>query len=258
MNPLQRQLGPFDTEPHVDDVIDDSTYPECVRTFLRFMRLPAVCKMPGWSEDTVRAVTELCSEEQRPYIWTAPAPVLFADLKEDQVGNQFVGHSGMNPTKTVKMKAGRRVRVVMASRFGDVGISPNLKRQYGYILRLSIADLTNFSENPERPERTAAGVMDLVQQETVCSIVAKALGVPMSNIGPTTTLDEAIIGADGKDNIAQQVAEHFEIPEFEREPAHWTRVSDVIGEVALHLAAQALRNKGDAMAAVMEDKNDQH
>jgi hypothetical protein len=43
---------------------------------------------------------------------------------------------------------GERVRVVMASRFGDVGITSNLDMDHGYEARVAVADLTNFSETP--------------------------------------------------------------------------------------------------------------
>lgn len=251
MNPLQRKIEP--PAPHIDDVIDDTAWPDCVRNFLRFARLPAICKVPGISDDVLAQYIDCVSEELRPYLWRGPKPTLFADLIEAQVGSQFLGHGGMNTTKPVKMKAGQRVRVVMGSRFGDVGISPNLKREYGYIKRLSIAELTNFSETAERPLPAKSTPMSLMDQEAVCTVIANTIGAPRSNIGPTTMLDEAILGPKGKDDIAEQIAQHFEIPEFEREPAHWTRVSDVIGEVARHLAAQALRDKGDAMAAMAED-----
>lgn len=41
---------------------------------------------------------------------------------------------------------GRRVRVTMASRFGDVGISSDLKRQYGYDKRVAVEALSNFGD----------------------------------------------------------------------------------------------------------------
>jgi len=44
--------------------------------------------------------------------------------------------------------AGKRVRVVMASRFGDVGITPNLKATSGYTTRVTVDALSNFSEKP--------------------------------------------------------------------------------------------------------------
>jgi hypothetical protein len=43
---------------------------------------------------------------------------------------------------------GERVRVTMASRFGDVGITVNLELETGYDERVAVADLTNFSETP--------------------------------------------------------------------------------------------------------------
>jgi hypothetical protein len=40
---------------------------------------------------------------------------------------------------------GRRVRVTMASRFGDVGITHQLEVDHGYERRVSVADLMKFS-----------------------------------------------------------------------------------------------------------------
>lgn len=44
--------------------------------------------------------------------------------------------------------AGERVRVVMASRFGDVGITPNLSAKSGYTRRVLLPELTDFSTEP--------------------------------------------------------------------------------------------------------------
>lgn len=43
---------------------------------------------------------------------------------------------------------GRRVRVTMASRIGDVGITTDLDAEYGYQLRVLVRQLDNFSEEP--------------------------------------------------------------------------------------------------------------
>jgi hypothetical protein len=43
---------------------------------------------------------------------------------------------------------GARVRVNMASRFGDVGITTNLQALNGYELRVSLEELSDFSESP--------------------------------------------------------------------------------------------------------------
>lgn len=48
----------------------------------------------------------------------------------------------------VPLVAGRRVRVVMASRLGDVGITTNLAAEHGYILRLGVEDLDLFGDAP--------------------------------------------------------------------------------------------------------------
>lgn len=40
---------------------------------------------------------------------------------------------------------GKRVRVVMASRFGDVGITEDLNAERGYSQRVYVESLTNFS-----------------------------------------------------------------------------------------------------------------
>lgn len=41
---------------------------------------------------------------------------------------------------------GERVRVTMASRFGDVGITSDLTKEHGYSTRVSVDDLSNFSD----------------------------------------------------------------------------------------------------------------
>lgn len=43
---------------------------------------------------------------------------------------------------------GKRVRLVMASRFGDIGITRDLNAERGYTDRVAVDDLTDFSETP--------------------------------------------------------------------------------------------------------------
>ena len=43
---------------------------------------------------------------------------------------------------------GRRVRVTMASRFGDVGITTDHDAEMGYELRVLVRQLSNFSDTP--------------------------------------------------------------------------------------------------------------
>jgi hypothetical protein len=43
---------------------------------------------------------------------------------------------------------GQRVRVTMASRLGDVGITTDHARELGYDRRVAVSELSNFSEEP--------------------------------------------------------------------------------------------------------------
>jgi hypothetical protein len=43
---------------------------------------------------------------------------------------------------------GRRVRITMASRLGDVGITGNLTQELGYDCRVAVDQLSNFAEHP--------------------------------------------------------------------------------------------------------------
>lgn len=43
---------------------------------------------------------------------------------------------------------GERVRVVMASRLGDLGISKHLDQEDGYFTRVPVSALTNFGDKP--------------------------------------------------------------------------------------------------------------
>lgn len=54
---------------------------------------------------------------------------------------------GVKP-KLFATHEGVRVRVVMASRIGDVGITRKLDAEDGYERRVMVSDLTNFGETP--------------------------------------------------------------------------------------------------------------
>ncbi len=43
---------------------------------------------------------------------------------------------------------GQRVRLVMASRFGDVGITTQLHHENGYETRVSVDELSDFGDKP--------------------------------------------------------------------------------------------------------------
>lgn len=59
------------------------------------------------------------------------------------------GHLSLEPFPTLFADyQGKRYRVVMASRMGDVGITTKLDRDHGYETRCAVEDLSNFSETP--------------------------------------------------------------------------------------------------------------
>jgi len=105
-----------DLPRHCDDYIRDKTQPKSLRKFLLYHRVPACWKYLRWKES-----------------WGTP--ILFATVPA------YTGVGG------AKYKA-KRVRVVMVSRFGDVGITTNLTAENGYDKRVFINELTDFSDRP--------------------------------------------------------------------------------------------------------------
>jgi hypothetical protein len=113
---------------HCDDLIEDPEQPASLRKYLEYNRRPAIDKT----------------------LPEAQEPALFATLREDKEGSVYLGtwSKGNPDMQPVKMKAGSRIRVVMASRFGDVGITHNLKAAKGYCTRVPVAALTDFGDTP--------------------------------------------------------------------------------------------------------------
>ncbi|GFM29291.1 hypothetical protein [Novosphingobium sp. PY1] len=61
------------------------------------------------------------------------------------------GHGALRDDPRPKLFAdygGKRVRVLMASRFGDVGITADLNAEYGYDARVPVEVLSNFGDHP--------------------------------------------------------------------------------------------------------------
>lgn len=107
---------------HCDDYIDDKAQPKALRRFLRYHRWPAVWQVRAESMGVIQ-------------------PVLFATLKcHTDKERQFC--------KNYSVPDGSRVRVVMASRMGDVGISIHHQFDRGYQVRIDIDRLVDFSETP--------------------------------------------------------------------------------------------------------------
>lgn len=101
---------------HCEEFINDKSQPMCLRKFLLYNRIPAYWKYTKWKDS-----------------WGIPK--LFATLPASR---------GVGGAK----KKARRIRVNMASRFGDVGISYDISKESGYDSRVYIEQLTDFSENP--------------------------------------------------------------------------------------------------------------
>src|SRR5688572_13948279 len=106
---------------HCEDYIDDERASLALRAFLKWQRRPAIKK-------------------------TGEAPSLFAVLQRDLTGQRYKGYweNGNAAMENVPLKAGQRVRVVMASRFGDVGVTPDLDAKHGYVARILVSDLDDF------------------------------------------------------------------------------------------------------------------
>lgn len=94
---------------HCDDYIEDADTPAALRAFLAFERQPAIKKVPS------------------------KRPALFATyIGSDPLAADCVG---------------LRCRVVMASRFGDVGVRfTDLDRDYGYSIRCPVEHLRDFAD----------------------------------------------------------------------------------------------------------------
>jgi hypothetical protein len=74
--------------------------------------------------EVLRRFLELARSPAHGMVSPVPIPALYAD------------------------HAGRRVRVTMASRFGDVGITTDFTRAFGYQVRVMLAELANFGDAP--------------------------------------------------------------------------------------------------------------
>jgi hypothetical protein len=110
---------------HCDDFLANSGLMQCVRDYLEVARAPAV--------------------EQ-----TRPRPPLFATLTRDVTVHDYLGSwDAKGPRMRERLlPKGSRIRVVMASRFGDVGITDDLNAEHGYGARLFLPELHDFGATP--------------------------------------------------------------------------------------------------------------
>jgi hypothetical protein len=90
------------------------------------------------------------------------------DLTQPECLRQFLdyarspAHGSLRKGPRPKLFArlnGRLVRVTMASRFGDVGVTTRMHQEHGYEKRVAVGDLTSFAatanECHKNPERAA-------------------------------------------------------------------------------------------------------
>jgi hypothetical protein len=141
--------GAAEAHRHCDDLADDPARPQALRDFLRYARLPAVCKLPGVSADKLAGHLRWIEPDLHAHVWTDPVPQLYATLTRD-IAVTVPAPDWMKdrPARTISLPAGSRIRVTMASRFGDVGISDNLGSPDGYLTRLPLSELGNFGDAP--------------------------------------------------------------------------------------------------------------
>jgi hypothetical protein len=82
----------------------------------------------------------------KPETWT----FRFACLRKERTLEHYLGYSkdGKPQFREVPCEAGQRVKIVMVSRFGDVGITEDLNAENGYGARVLLDDLCDFTDKP--------------------------------------------------------------------------------------------------------------
>lgn len=102
-----------------------------------------------------------------------------ATLLKDVKTTRWVGHN--KPPKPVTLKNGSKVKVVMASRMGDVGITDNLNAHNGYIYRVQcVEDIIKVGDAEVKlsPENLLVDIKLIEDPRT--ELVKKAFAVPRS------------------------------------------------------------------------------
>lgn len=70
---------------------------------------------------------------------------------------QFAFEPFMQPHELYCTYAGKRYRVVMASRMGDIGISRDFSKAHGYDARACVAECSEWSDKPEYQQTLVTG-----------------------------------------------------------------------------------------------------
>lgn len=92
------------------------------------------------------AAVDLGWEPHHPETWQ----YRFANIKEPMTMRHYTGRweNGSPVMNEVELPAGSRVKIVMVSRLGDVGITENLDADVGYGARVELDALYNFDNEP--------------------------------------------------------------------------------------------------------------
>ena len=82
----------------------------------------------------------------KPETW----PIRYGELQQDTKFSKYLGlwKDGEPAMKESIAKAGTTVKIVMASRFGDVGITDDLEATHGYKARVLLEQLDNLRGAP--------------------------------------------------------------------------------------------------------------
>lgn len=100
------------------------------------MELPATAALPRHCDDYIHdPAAPLCL---RAWLFIHRLPA---------VDEALLRNAGISPRLYADHR-GRRVRVTMASRLGDVGVAGDHAREYGYDERVSVSDLSGFASEP--------------------------------------------------------------------------------------------------------------
>ena len=77
-------------------------------------------------------------------------PSRYGTLKKKTTMSFYMGHwdDGAPAMNEIECPSGTRVKIVMVSRFGDIGITNDLDVDHGYGARVLLEDLINLSNEP--------------------------------------------------------------------------------------------------------------
>lgn len=88
-----------------------------------------------------------CDDYIHDYKFPVALRVFLLRHRLPAIDGMLLESAGFNP-KLFATYEGKRVRVTMASRLGDVGITEDLDKEHGYHKRVYLDALSDFKEEP--------------------------------------------------------------------------------------------------------------